>query len=180
MVLLLAAVTLLLLLCLVIALVLTVRRVQVGAPDEVLVVSGRQDTRVPGIQRFTLTRGRVLPVPLLEVVDRLSLAPVPLSLRVQSPREGHDVSVKISARVCVEDEAEMTARAARLLLGLSTERVALMANRIIHGATLEVLPSLSADEVAADPLHVGQRVVERAAKPLARLGLVCEHLTVEP
>lgn len=161
------------------AVVLVARRIQVCAPDEVLVVSGR---RGPGGSFTLVSGGRILPLPLLETVDHLSLAPVAVDLPIHSApcRGGAEVSLRVSARVRVSHEPGLVHRAARLLLGLPRERVVLLASRVLQGAAREVLATLHRDELTSDPLLVRQRIHEHAAAPLQRLGLDCEHLSTEP
>ena len=178
----LAAVALVLLMGLMATIMLVARRIKVCAPDEVLVVSGRRSH--PGTRRqgFTiLCGGRVLPIPLLEVVDRLSLAPIPVSLRLHAARcrGGDDVSLRLAARVRVNTDPEPVARAARLLLGHSPERIGQMATQIFHGAVIDLLSSLEAPPLREDQPLVCQSLQEEVDHPLARLGLVCEQVTVE-
>ena len=161
---------------------LIARRIKVCAPDELLVVSGKRSRRGPRMQGFTIVRGgRVFPIPLLEMVDSMNLAPIPVSLRLHAARcrGGEEISFQLCARVRIDTEPERTARAARLLLGLSPERISYMATQIIHGVVLELLPMLDASQVREDQVQICQKLQVEAGENLARLGLVCEDLTVE-
>lgn len=176
------AMALVLVLCIVTAMVLFARRVEVCALDELLVISGRQNRSAPGMQGFTVVRGgRVLPLPLIETVDRMSLAPIPLGMPLHAAccRGGDEVSLRITAHVRIGTEPQLTAQAVRLLLGFSPEQIALVATRILHGTTVELLATLTPEELSKDLVRVHQALHEGSADSLARLGLVCESVVLE-
>ena len=163
---------------LVAAATLVARRIQICAPGEVLVLSGRPGPE--GISFSIINSGRVLPMPLLQSVDHLSLAPMTVTIPIHSaPCRGHEVSLRVSAQVRILEDPRAVYLAARLLLGMPQEQVTQLASRVIQGAVREALATVEHDELRGDPLLVSQRMHEHAQPSLERLGLGCDHLTVE-
>lgn len=181
MIIMLMAVTLLMVLLLGLGIFVVARRVRLCAPDTLLVVSGRADRSRPGNGYTLVHGGRVLPLPLLEAVDALRLAPISLSLPLHQVtcKDGQPVRCTVHATVRVAGEADLAHQAARLLLGLPEEQLRRMASRMLHGAALLVLPSLELRQVHEDQLLVCEHVQSELEHPLSRLGLVCDDLRLE-
>jgi len=156
---LLVAMVLVPLLCLGFGVLLVKRLLQRAGANEVLVVTG------PRRPRYLTSH---LQVPLLELVDRLDLRPLEVSVPLPDARG------RVVARAKIAAYELSFEKAARLLLDLPRSEQSRIVECVLLVAAQEVLPQVEDDEVAV------HKIIEEAEPELARLGLALDSVRREP
>ena len=154
----------------------------VCGPHEIVVVSGRQHRRPDGsVTGYRVVAGgRAVVLPLLERVDRLSTALLPVSLEVRSAygRDGDPIDLNGTAEVRVSQDATTQRHAIERFLGRPVDEIAQVAGDVLEGQLRRVLATVTVDEARQDQLVVVQAVLAGAEQDRARLGLEVEGLQI--
>ncbi len=146
----------------------------VAAPNEVLVISGRRTRGVDGSLRGyrTVRGGRALKLPLLEQVERMSLANISLKVTIQGAySKSGAVNVSAHAVVRIANADPLLSNAVERFLGQSRQQVADVAEQTLEGALRTVVSQLTLDELVSDGLKVAHVVIEEADEDFRTLGL---------
>ncbi|MGE0713663.1 MAG: hypothetical protein AB7N76_29610 [Planctomycetota bacterium] len=149
---------------------LLVQLVVVGAPNEVVVLTGRGRLRPDGSltgYRELVAGGRALRLPVVESVGRLSLQAFPLRVRVRDAfaKGGARRHLELSAVVAVSSDPEVVPRAIERFLGQDRRDIEQVA-----AATLEAHARAAC--AADEDVDRASLEVERGALPdLRALGL---------
>jgi len=157
--------------------------IHVVGPDEALVISGRSH-RLPDGRRvgYRLAMGgRVVRVPILEQVERISLRTlsVPVELKEAYTKGGERVSLQASALVKISSDPVLLPNAVERFLGRSPEEVARVAGETITGHARSVLATLTVEELEQDHLATVQAFVSEAQDDMDKLGLTLDALQIK-
>lgn len=162
-------------LMLVVMVVVLRRLLVIGQPNELLVISGRPrrlpDGRVVG---YRLVRGgRVLRLPFLETVQRLSLQNIPLSVRVENAYAGdaRPLALEVGANVRISTEPALVDHAVERFLAVPREELARVATDVLTGCLREAAAKLTIEEVRQDAERLVATLRAVAEPALAKLGL---------
>lgn len=158
------------------------RSIAIAAPNELLIVSGRSHRTPDGsVVGYRLSRGRVVRIPFLERVDRLSLASVAVTvdLRNASFRDGRVTPVLLGANVRVGVSEDLVRAAVERFAGLGSRHIVEASQQVLEGAVRQVAVSFSPEAVARDRGEFEQAVEAEAEGDLARFGLALESVTVQ-
>jgi uncharacterized membrane protein YqiK len=155
--------------------------VHVVGPDEALVISGRRH-QVAGriVNHRIVTDGRVVPLPIIERVDRISLRPMPFSIKVTPAytKGGTPVSLEADGLVKISSHLPYLQNAVERFLGRSLDEVARVAREVVEGQTRSVLASLTLEEAQADQLKLAQVILEETDLDMDKLGLSIDTLSI--
>lgn len=157
------------------------RTLVIAGPAEAIIVSGRRYASADGSQRGfrIVVGGRVLPVPLIERVDRLDLMPVPIEISLANIpiRRGEiDITLRGSAKIPADERH--IASAIERFLGKSRDDIQADVTEIVTGAARGVLGMLTIEEVREDSLKVIDHIRHEAEHDLDKLGLTLERLHI--
>lgn len=155
----------------------------VVAPNEVLVISGRRTPGPDGATRgYRVARdGRVITMPLIERVQRMSLAPMSLELEVRGvyTRAGDPVDVTATASVRIARAEPCLANAVERFLGRSPNEIGDVARQTLEGALRSVLATVTPLELYAERANAARAVLESAGADFGKLGLEIDTFVIE-
>lgn len=165
------------------ALFVVTRLLVVVQPNQLAVVSGRRSVLPDGTSvGYRLIReGRVLRLPLLEVVDFLDLTHmvVPVTVSGCHAKGGLTLDVDAVANVKIAGELPLAAQAVERFLGVDRAAIASVAAQVLEGKLRGVVAVCEPDELLAHPRALEDPVLEEVEHELAKLGLVVDTLEVE-
>lgn len=157
------------------------RTLVIAGPAEAIIVSGRRYTSADGSQRGfrIVVGGRVLPMPLVERVDRLDLMPIPVEVALDAvPILGGQIDIELRGSAKIPAHERQIANAIERFLGKSRDDVQAEVTDTLTGATRGVLATLRAEEVLVDSLKVAEHIRAEAEADLDRMGFTLERLHV--
>lgn len=162
--------------------VLTALMYVVG-PNEALVISGRQhrlsDGRAVGYR--VVRGGRVIKLPFVETVDRLSLRIIPVEVKLTTAyaKGGKPVQVEGHARVKIASHPPELHNAVERFLCRPLDEVARVAAETIEGHLRAVVAVMPLEELVQDKLMAAHVLLEEADDDMKRLGLVIDTFTIQ-
>lgn len=157
------------------------RLVVVPMHDELLVISGRRTVDASGqVRGYRIASATTVPFPVIERVDRMSLAAIPIELSVRGAytTAGIAVNLKGTGAVRIVDTPPAVYDAIDRFLGRSPEEIATVARETLEGHVRSCVATLSVEEIAADHVRFADEVLGRAADDLEKLGLAVTDLAV--
>lgn len=155
---------------------------KVGAPNEVLIFSGRRrrrpDRKVVGYR--IVKGGRGFRMPVFESVHRMSLEAVPINLELQGvlSKELIPLDVRAVATVKVAGDEDGLYNAIERFLGLGKQEIGRVAAQTLEGSLRGVLATMSPEEANSDRAGCVQQVRAETAEDFQRLGLVLDTVRV--
>jgi len=163
-----------------------IRNIYVCPPNEVLVFSGRKRP-LPGLEGkrevgFRLVRGgRTMRMPVVEVVDRMSLTNMAIELAVQNAfsRGGVPLNVQAIANVKFPSEEPLLHNALERFMGRSRNDIALVAKDTLEGNLRGVIAELSPEEINQQKVMFQQKLIEEAERDMHRMGLLLDNLQIQ-
>jgi len=163
-----------------------IRNIYVCPPNEVLVFSGRR-WPVPGLEGkrevgFRLVRGgRTMRMPVIEVVDRMSLTNMAIELAVQNAfsRGGVPLNVQAIANVKFPSEEPLLHNALERFMGRSRNDIALVAKDTLEGNLRGVIAELSPEEINQQKVMFQQKLIDEAERDMHRMGLLLDNLQIQ-
>ncbi|HVV87449.1 MAG TPA: SPFH domain-containing protein, partial [Kofleriaceae bacterium] len=164
--------------------IVVARLTYICPPNEVLIFSGRH-RQLEGSGRTVGYRviqgGRSVRIPLIEIVDRMSLSNMIIELRVQGAysKGGIPLNVQGVANVKVSSQATALANAVERFLGRSREEIMQVARETLEGNLRGVLATLTPEEVNHDRDKFAAELLHEADADLARLGLELDTLKIQ-
>ncbi len=151
-------------------------------PDEVMIFSGRKRTMADGSELgYRLVfGGRTVRVPLLERVDSMSLATIPLDLHVTNAysKGGIPLNVHAISNVKVSSDPRVIMNAVERFLGRDPAEIKRVAKESLEGHLRGVLARLTPEEVNEDRLKFANTLLDEADEDLRKLGLQLDTLRV--
>lgn len=153
------------------AAVITGRKRQLQSGDETMEVGYR-----------TVTGGRTLRIPIIERVQWMSLATIPLELSVQDAYSKGNIplAVQAVANVKIASTPESVFNnAVERLLGKTHEQIEALAKETLTGNLRGVLAKLTPEEVNEDRLGFARHLSEEADHDLKKLGLQLDVLKIQ-
>ncbi|MBL0212527.1 MAG: flotillin family protein [Myxococcales bacterium] len=160
------------------------RIIYICPPNEVLIFSGGH-RKLSGVDRpvgYRLIQGgRGIRIPLIEVVDRMSLTNMVIELRVQGAysRGGIPLNVQGVANVKISSKSGQLANAIERFLSMSRDQIMQVARETLEGNLRGVLSTLTPEEVNQDREKFAGALVHEADHDLARLGLELTTLMIQ-
>ncbi len=160
------------------------RVIYICPPNEVLIFSGGH-RKLAGVERpvgYRLIQGgRGIRIPLIEVVDRMSLTNMVIELRVQGAysRGGIPLNVQGVANVKISSKSGQLANAIERFLSMTREQIMQVARETLEGNLRGVLSTLTPEEVNQDREKFAGALVHEADHDLARLGLELTTLMIQ-
>jgi len=163
-----------------------IRNIYVCPPNEVLVFSGRK-WPVAGLEGkrevgFRLVRGgRTMRMPVIEVVDRMSLTNMAIELAVQNAfsRGGVPLNVQAVANVKFPSEEPLLHNALERFMGVSRGDIVLVAKDTLEGNLRGVIAELSPEEINQQKVMFQQKLIEEAERDMHRMGLLLDNLQIQ-
>jgi flotillin len=169
---------------LVMIIIVIARLTYICPPNEVLIFSGRHghlegDDRVVGYR--VVQGGRSIRMPLIEIVDRMSLSNMIIEVRVQGgySKGGIPLNVQGVANVKVSSHTSQLANAIERFLGRSREDIINVARETLEGNLRGVLATLTPEELNHDRDKFAAELLHEADADLARLGLELDTLKIQ-
>ncbi|MCA9664054.1 MAG: hypothetical protein KC503_00655 [Myxococcales bacterium] len=155
--------------------------IELAAPDEVLIITGRHYYGADGRQLpFRVERRRVLRMPLIERVDRMSLGARFIEVAVSNAYSKLNIPLDITghAMVRVCEHAPDIYEAIERFLGRDRE-IGVVAGETLQGVLREVVSDLTLQEMRANPDKLSASVMAQAERDLSRLGLCIDTFTID-
>jgi flotillin len=163
----------------------TIKRLMIIVPpNSAAVITGRQ--RVlddgTGIGYRTVTGGRTLRVPIIEEVQWVSLATLPLEISVSDAYSKGNVPLEVKAvanlKIASSPDAVFN-NAVERLLGKSLPEIEALGRETLTGNLRGVLAKLTPEEVNEDRLGFARHLSEEADHDLKKLGLQLDVLKIQ-
>lgn len=153
----------------------TMRLVVVAAPQELLVISGRKHRSPSGelCHYRVVKHGTVVPLPLIERVDRMSTRPFPISIRVENAYAAKATGADVSgeAVIRIHDTPPHSANAVERFLGHGRKEIATVATETLEGMMRGVVATMTLEELQADLEKLSALMIEEAEPDLDKLGI---------
>ena len=153
-------------------------------PNSAAVITGRSrqlaDGRAVGYR--TVIGGRTLRIPIIEEVDYMHLATIPIELNVANAfsKGGIPLSVQAVGNVKVASEPETTFNnGVERLLGKPVSDIEELAKETLSANLRGVLATLTPEEVNEDRLKFAAQLLEEADQDLQKLGLQLDTLKIQ-
>ncbi len=171
-------------------LIIIIKNTYVCPPSEVVIFSGRRRRlRLPSGQApdrpevgFRVVRGgRAMRIPLIEVVDRMSLTNMAIELSVTNAfsRGGIPLKIHAVANIKIPSEEPLLHNAVERFLGCNREYIMRVAKDTLEGNLRGVIAELTPEEINQQKVKFQQQLIEEADKDLHRLGLVLDNLQIQ-
>ncbi|MEL6344374.1 MAG: flotillin family protein [Myxococcota bacterium] len=162
--------------------VLLWRCLYIAGPDEILVFSGRGSVLPDGRQlgyRLIQGGGRGVRIPLLDQVQRMSLAPIPVEVALLKvlARNGETISLHANATVGVSRDPVRIHHAIERFLS-HPENIHEAARQCLSAAFRDVIAASTLEEIRQDRERFISLVEVSAADDLDRMGLIVDTLDI--
>lgn len=149
--------------------------------DELLVIAGRRTLDASGQARpYRIARTATIPFPLIERVERMSLAAIPFELSVRGAytSAGSAVDLKATGAVRIVDTPPAVYHAIDRFLGRPVDEIARVARETLEGHLRDRVATLTDEEITADLVQFADEVLGRADPDLEKLGLTVPELAI--
>ncbi len=168
-----------------IALIATIKSlVVIVPPNTAAIITGRkrqlEDGR--GVGYRAVIGGRTLRVPIIEEVQWMQLATIPIELSVQNAfsKGGIPLSVQAVGNVKLASEPEATFNnGVERLLGKRVQEIEALAKETLSANLRGVLATLTPEEVNEDRLKFAAELLQEADQDLQKLGLQLDTLKIQ-
>ena len=153
-------------------------------PNEAAVITGRQRLLGDGTQigYRTVTGGRTVRVPVIEEVQWISLATLPLEISVSDAYSKGNIPLEVKAvanlKIASAPDAVFN-NAVERLLGKTQQEIEGLARETLTGNLRGVLAKLTPEEVNEDRLGFARHLSEEADHDLKKLGLQLDVLKIQ-
>lgn len=151
-------------------------------PNEVLVLFGRKHTiqvdGKPVTRGYRLvTGGAAFKFPLLEGVQRLSLAVIQIVVRIERApnKDGVPVTVNSVANVRLASDPALLGAAVEQFLGKSEQDIQTIIHKTLEGIVRQLVGTLTVEEMVRDRESISRKVIDLTGAELAKLGVKCEN-----
>ncbi|MBU0551197.1 flotillin family protein [Myxococcota bacterium] len=152
-------------------------------PNEVLIFSGRQHRLADGTTRgFRLVfGGRGWRIPIIEMVDRMSLNVIEVSLSIRGAYSKGGIALNVSAiaNVKISSDRAVIGNAIERFLGRDLGEVRRVAKETLEGHLREVLAKLTPEEVNESRLKFAQQLQADSSDDLRKLGIHLDTLKIQ-
>jgi flotillin len=168
-----------------IALIATIKSlIVIVPPNSAAIITGRnrQLADGKGVGYRAVIGGRTLRVPILEQVNYMHLATIPIELNVQNAfsKGGIPLSVQAVGNIKVASEPEATFNnGVERLLGKHVDDIEALAKETLSANLRGVLASMTPEEVNEDRMKFAAQLLEEADQDLQKLGLQLDTLKIQ-
>jgi flotillin len=156
--------------------------IQICAPNEVLIISGRTSGVGERTVGYRLVKGgRGVRLPLLEQVDRLDLTNmvVEVAARNAYTKGGVALMVQGVANVKIAGHEPLLDNAIERFLGRPREEVMKIAKATLEGSLRGILATLTPEQVNEDRILFAEKLVQQVEQDMTSLGLVVDTLKIQ-
>lgn len=146
-------------------------------PNEAMVVSGF--CRSPPVM---VAGGRVLVVPCLQQIQRISLNTLTLNVRSEKVYTRHGVPISVTgiAQVKIQGQnKEMLAAACQMFLGKSEAEIAQIALETLEGHQRAIMAHMTVEEIYKDRQKFSEQVFNVASSDLVNMGISVVSYTLK-
>ncbi len=155
----------------------------IGAPNEVLIFSGRKRQMADGGTRGfrTVFGGLGMRWPIIEKVDRMSLTTmeVPIQVRNAYSKGGIPLAVDAVANVKISSNQQLIGNAIERFLGRDPKEIQRVAKETMEGHLRGVLARLTPEEVNEDRLKFADELLRESELDLNKLGIHLDTFKVQ-
>ncbi|HEV8267015.1 MAG TPA: SPFH domain-containing protein, partial [Thermoanaerobaculia bacterium] len=152
-------------------------------PNEVVIFSGRKRRMADGshVGYRIVVGGRAVRVPVVERVDRMSLASTPIELSIANAysKGGIPLRVHAIANVKISSDRKVIGNAIERFLGRDPNEIARVARESLEGHLRGVLANLTPEEVNEDRLKFATALLDEAEADFNKLGLHLDTLKIQ-
>ena len=163
----------------------TIKRLMIIVPpNSAAVITGKQRLLADGtpIGYRTITGGRTLRVPIIEQVEWVSLATLPLEISVSDAYSKGNIPLEVKAvanlKIASSPDAVFN-NAVERLLGKTLQEIEALGRETLTGNLRGVLAKLTPEEVNEDRLGFARHLSEEADHDLKKLGLQLDVLKIQ-
>jgi flotillin len=160
------------------------RLIIIVPPNSAAVITGRQRLLGDGtpIGYRTVTGGRTMRVPVIEEVQWVSLATLPLEIAVSDAYSKGNIPLEVKAvanlKIASSPDAVFN-NAVERLLGKTLQEIEALGRETLTGNLRGVLAKLTPEEVNEDRLGFARHLSEEADHDLKKLGLQLDVLKIQ-
>ena len=160
------------------------RLIIIVPPNSAAVITGRQRLLGDGtpIGYRTVTGGRTIRVPVIEEVQWVSLATLPLEIAVSDAYSKGNIPLEVKAvanlKIASSPDAVFN-NAVERLLGKTLQEIEALGRETLTGNLRGVLAKLTPEEVNEDRLGFARHLSEEADHDLKKLGLQLDVLKIQ-
>lgn len=155
--------------------VAALNHVEIVGPEEILVLSGRQNLQPDGSTSGfrVVTAGRTMRYPLVEMTSRLSTRPIPYPFQIKGAYTSGGVPANLDgcAVVRVNPQAPHVFNAVERFLGRSLTEIARVARETMEGHARGIISELTLQEIAEGREAFAQLLVQESESDFEKLGL---------
>lgn len=155
----------------------------IGAPNEVLIFSGRKKRMADGSVRGfrPIFGGLGVRMPIVEKVDRMSLTTmeVPIQVRNAYSKGGIPLAVEAVANVKISSDPLIIGNAIERFLGRDPAEIKRVAKETMEGHLRGVLARLTPEEVNEDRLKFADELLRESELDLNKLGIHLDTFKVQ-
>lgn len=155
----------------------------IGAPNEVLIFSGRKRRMADGSTRGfrPVFGGLGMRMPIVEKVDRMSLTTmeVPIQVRNAYSKGGIPLAVEAVANVKISSDPQIIGNAIERFLGRDPAEIRRVAKETMEGHLRGVLARLTPEEVNEDRLKFADELLRESELDLNKLGIHLDTFKVQ-
>ena len=160
----------------------TQKLINICAPNEVLIFSGR--SRVVDGQKlgYRLVKGgRGIRIPLIERVDKIDLTNMVIDVAVHNAysKGGVPLTVQSSANVKIAGYEPVLNHAIERFIGKSRDEVIEIAKANLEGSLRGVLSTLTPEQVNDDKILFAEKLVHEVEADMTKLGFVVDSLKIQ-
>jgi flotillin len=152
-------------------------------PNEILVLSGRKHRNAAGqeLGYRVIVGGRAVVIPILETVQKLSLATMPAVVEVKNAysKGGIPLNIQAIANVKVSSHPEIVGNAIERFLGRDRSEIERVSRETLEGNLRGVVATLTPEEINEDRLQFAERIMQDVSRDLAKLGLQLDTFKIQ-
>ncbi|MBI2373441.1 MAG: flotillin family protein [Deltaproteobacteria bacterium] len=159
-----------------------VRLINICAPNEVLIFSGKRYRIADRMVGYRLIKGgRGIRVPLLERVDRLDLTNMVIDVTAKAAytKAGVALTVQGSANVKIAGHEPLLNNAIERFLGKPRAEVMQVAKATLEGTLRGVIATMTPEQVSGDRIIFAEKLVQQVEHDMTSLGLVVDTLKIQ-
>lgn len=152
-------------------------------PNEILILSGRKHRTQTGEEMGyrVIFGGRVMVIPILETVKRISLTTMPVLVEVKNAYSSGGIPLHIQAiaTVKVSSNSKVVGNAIERFLDRDRSEIERVAKETLEGNLRGVVATLTPEQINEDRLKFAERIAQDVSRDLTKLGLQLDTLKIQ-
>jgi flotillin len=152
-------------------------------PNEILILSGRKHRTETGeeIGYRVIFGGRVIVIPILETVKRISLTTMPVLVEVKNAYSSGGIPLHIQsiANIKVSSNPNVVGNAIERFMDRDRSEIERVAKETLEGNLRGVVATLTPEQINEDRLKFAEQIAQDVSRDLTKLGLHLDILKIQ-